>query len=167
MCACADNMQMTYMPADDMWMTCRWHPDDICHPPPEISNEVSLSCRLHVIHASSAHHLHVVCMSSARRTHETSVPRLFQVKQQRTALLKMNKPPFEYFRHLYLNSSVFARCLALNSVCAWPGYRYQQVLYFPSINFIFGLLRYGVIVLNYLYFCGKNNCVRLKVAVDV
>ena len=30
-------------------------------------------------------------MSSACRVHKTSVPRLFQVKQQRTALLKMKK----------------------------------------------------------------------------
>ena len=41
-----------------------------------------------VVCTSSAHHLHVVRMSSAHRLHETSVPRLFQVKQQRTALLK-------------------------------------------------------------------------------
>ena len=38
---------------------------------------------------SSACHLCVVHMSSAHRTHKTSVPRLFQVKQQRTALLKI------------------------------------------------------------------------------
>ena len=34
---------------------CRRRPDDVCHLPPEISNEVSLSCRLRVIRVSSAH----------------------------------------------------------------------------------------------------------------
>ena len=42
-----------------------------------------------VVRTSSAHRPRIVCTSSARRTHETSVPRLFQVKQQRTALLKI------------------------------------------------------------------------------
>ena len=41
----------------------------------------------HVIRTSSARRPRVVRTSSAGRTHETSVPRLFQVKQQRTALL--------------------------------------------------------------------------------
>ena len=44
-----------------------------------------------VVCTSSACHPRVVCMSYARRTHETSVPRLFQVKQQRTALLKIHR----------------------------------------------------------------------------
>ena len=44
-----------------------------------------------VVHTSSAHHPHVVCTSSTHHPHETSVPRLFQVKQQRTALLKIDK----------------------------------------------------------------------------
>ena len=57
-------------------MMCRRCLYYISHPPAQISNKVSLSC-----------HLHVVRMSSAYHTHETSVPRLFQVKQQRTALL--------------------------------------------------------------------------------
>ena len=83
----ADDVQMMCGWCVHVQTTCRWHthlrtmcgwcPDDICHPPAQISNEVSLSC-----------HPHVVCMSSAHRMHETSVPRLFQVKQQRTALLK-------------------------------------------------------------------------------
>ena len=84
-----------------VWMTCRWCTclrmmcgqcaDDICHPPAQISNKVSLSCHPHVVPTSSACCLHVIRTSSARCTHETSVPRLFQVKQQRTALLKNNK----------------------------------------------------------------------------
>ena len=41
--------------------TCRRHPDDICHPPAEISNEVSLSGHPHVIRTSSACRLPVVC----------------------------------------------------------------------------------------------------------
>ena len=79
--ACRLHVVCTRWPADDMRTMCTRAddvpddiPDDIC----QISNELLLSCRLHV-----------VCASSARRLHETSVPRLFQVKQQRTALLKM------------------------------------------------------------------------------
>ena len=77
----ADDMWMMYPSADVMRMmypACRQRADDICHPPAQISNEVSLSCHPHIVRTSSAH-----------RTHETSVPRLFQVKQQRTALLKI------------------------------------------------------------------------------
>ena len=48
-------------------MTCGRRPDDICHPPAEISNEVSLSCRPHVVRMSSARRLHIVCTSSATR----------------------------------------------------------------------------------------------------
>ena len=47
--------------------TCRRRPDDICHPPAEISNEVSLSCHPHVVRTSSTRHLRVVCTSSATR----------------------------------------------------------------------------------------------------
>ena len=84
----ADDVRMTYMPADDVWMTyppaddmqmmCRWCPDNICHPPAEISNEVSLSC-----------HPHVVRASSARRPPRDFNPKIFPVKEQRTALLKI------------------------------------------------------------------------------
>ena len=40
---------------------------------------------------SSAHHPHIVHTSSTHHLHETSVAKLFQVKQQRTALLKIGK----------------------------------------------------------------------------
>ena len=79
-CCCrqhVDDVHACRWHVDDMQMTCGQHAVNICHPPAEISNKVSLSC-----------HLHVVCTSSAHRLHETSVPRLFWVKQQRTALLK-------------------------------------------------------------------------------
>ena len=69
---CADDVCVCRQHADDV-PACRQCADDICHLPAQISNEVSLSCRLHIVRASYA---------------ETSVPRLFQVKQQRTALLK-------------------------------------------------------------------------------
>ena len=75
--------------ADDI-PACGRCKDDICHPPAQMSNEVSLSCRPHVVHASSA-----------RRTQETSVPRLFQVKQQRTALLKTNDLRRECLGHIH------------------------------------------------------------------
>ena len=62
----ADNMQMMYSPADDVWMTyVIWQPK-----------------------SPMKSHSRVICTSSACHLHETSVPRLFQVKQQRTALLK-------------------------------------------------------------------------------
>ena len=81
---------MTYLPANDVQMTCGRRADDIrmtyviCH----LKSPTKSHSR--VVHTSSSRRPHVVCMSSAHRTHETSVPRLFQVKQQRTALLKMN-----------------------------------------------------------------------------
>ena len=68
--------------------TCRWRVDDIwmtyviCHPK---SPTKSHSC---VIRTSSTCHLHIICMSSVCRLHETPVPKLFQVKQQNTALLR-------------------------------------------------------------------------------
>ena len=39
----------------------------------------------------SKSHSHVIRTSYARRLHETSVPRLFPVKEQRTALLKTSE----------------------------------------------------------------------------
>ena len=53
----ADDVRMTYTPAYDMQMT--YPPaddilDDICHPPAQISNEVSLLCRPHIIRMWSA-----------------------------------------------------------------------------------------------------------------
>ena len=77
MCACADDMQMMYPPADNMRMTSRQHMS---------STSPNLQWSLTLV--SSACHPCIVHMSSMHRRHETSVPRLFQVKQQRTALLK-------------------------------------------------------------------------------
>ena len=83
---------MTYMPVDNVQTMCGQRPDDICHLPAEISNEVSLSCRPHIVHMSSACHPHVICTSSAHRLHivrhEISTPKYFQSKS-RTALLKI------------------------------------------------------------------------------
>ena len=83
----ADNMRMTYMPADDMQMT--YLPADnvrmtyvICQPK---SPTKSRSC---VVRTSSAHRPHVVCASSARRPPRDFNPKIFPVKEQRTALLK-------------------------------------------------------------------------------
>ena len=74
----ADDMQMTYPPADDMQMT---------YPP---ADDMQMTYVIRQPKSPTKSHSHVICALSARRTHETSVPRLFQVKQQRTALLKMN-----------------------------------------------------------------------------
>ena len=68
---CADDVQMTY----------------VIHQP-----KSPMKSHSRVIRTSSAHHPHVICTSSTCHTHKTSVPRLFQVKQQRTALLKMKVP---------------------------------------------------------------------------
>ena len=62
---------MTYLPVDNI-------PDDICHLPAEISNKVSLSCHLHVIHTSSVRRLHVV-------RHEISTPKYFQRAENSSA----------------------------------------------------------------------------------
>ena len=56
---------MTYLPVDDIWMTY------VIRQP-----KSPMKSHSRVVHTSSACHMH-----------ETSVPRLFQVKQQRTALL--------------------------------------------------------------------------------
>ena len=77
-CACADNMQMTYLPADDVRTTCGRR-----------MSSATWNLQRSLTLVSSARRPRVVCTSSARRTHETSVPRLFQVKQQRTALLNI------------------------------------------------------------------------------
>ena len=74
----ADDMWMMYLPADDVWMTY------VIRQPKSPTKSHS-----RVICMSFMHRPHVVRASSARRMHETSVPRLFQVKQQRTALLKI------------------------------------------------------------------------------
>ena len=58
--------------------TCGRCPDDICHRPAEISNEVSLSCRPHVVR-----------VSSALRPPRDFNPEIFRVKEQRAALLKI------------------------------------------------------------------------------
>ena len=71
----ADDMRMTYSPADDVQMMSRQCPDDICHPPAKISNEVSLSCHPHIVHMSYIHHLHII-------RHEISTPKYFQSKSR-------------------------------------------------------------------------------------
>ena len=83
----ADDVCMCGQHAYDI-PACGWCVDDvrttyvICHLKSPMKSHSRVVC------TSSAHCPRVICMSSARHTHETSVPRLFQVKQQRTALLK-------------------------------------------------------------------------------
>ena len=74
-------------------MTCGRHADDVRTTYVIRHLKSPTKSHSHVIRTSSAHRPCVICTSSARRTHETSVPRLFQVKQQGTALLKLNILP--------------------------------------------------------------------------
>ena len=87
---CADDICACRQCADDIH-ACRWRADNIptcgwCSGRHMSSASRNLQWSLTLV--SSAHCPCVICMSSAHRLHETSVPRLFQVKQQRTALLK-------------------------------------------------------------------------------
>ena len=70
-------------------MTCGWCADDVRTM--YVIRHLKSPTKSHsrVIRTSSARRPHIVRTSSAGRTHETSVPRLFQVKHQRTALLKI------------------------------------------------------------------------------
>ena len=89
----ADNMRMTYPPADDMQMT--YPPADIRTMSGWHMSSASPNLQRSLTLVSSAHRhivLHVVrVIHRLHRTHETSVPRLFQVKQQRTALLHTDR----------------------------------------------------------------------------
>ena len=80
--------QMTCQHPSHLHMTCRRHADDVRMT--YVIRHLKSPTKSHsrVTHTSSARRLRVVCTSSAVRTHETSVPRLFQVKHQRTPLLK-------------------------------------------------------------------------------
>ena len=85
--------------ADDVCM-CGQHADDVPACGQRVDNvrmtyvirqpKSPTKSHSRVIRMSSTHHLHVIHASYARHTHKTSVPRLFQVKQQRAALLKSN-----------------------------------------------------------------------------
>ena len=103
----ADDMWMTYVPADDVRMT--YLPvDDVLDDIPTCGRHADDIWTTYVIHqpkSPTKSHSHVVRMSSTHRTHETSVPRLFQVKQQRTALLKMKHD--DQFFSLMLNYKHF------------------------------------------------------------
>ena len=72
---CADDVQMTYVPADNMRMT--YMPAD----------NVQMMSGWHMSSTSQNLQQSLTLVSSAHRLHETSVPRLFSVKEQRTALL--------------------------------------------------------------------------------
>ena len=79
----ADDVQMMYTPADDvqmMYPPVDDVPDDvpdyICHPPAKSP----MKSHSRVVHILSACRPNIICMSSACHLHETSVPRLFQVK---------------------------------------------------------------------------------------
>ena len=84
---CGDDVCMCGQHVDDI-PACEGRADDVRMT--YIIRHLKSPTKSHsrVVHTSSACHPRVVCMSYAHRTHETSVPRLFQVKQQRTALLK-------------------------------------------------------------------------------
>ena len=60
--SCCHPMRTTCTLLDDVWMTCRWCADDICHLPVKSCQK---SCS-HGIRTSSAHRPHIVCTSSAR-----------------------------------------------------------------------------------------------------
>ena len=82
---------MTCQHPSHLHMTCGRRADDvrttyvICH----LKSPTKSHSR--VIRTSSACRPRIVRTSSAGRMHETSVPRLFQVKHQRTALLKIRR----------------------------------------------------------------------------
>ena len=85
--------QMMCQHPSHLHMTCGWCADDvqmmyvICH------LKSPMKSHSHVICMSYTCRPCVVCTSSMGRMHETSVPRLFQVKHQRTPLLKMKTLP--------------------------------------------------------------------------
>ena len=84
----ADDVRMTYMPADDVWMM---------YPPTDnvrmtyVIRQLKSPMKSHsrVIHTSSASHPHIVRTLSACRPLQDFNPKIFPVKEQRTALLKI------------------------------------------------------------------------------
>ena len=72
--------------ADDIWMSSAHGVDDIwmssAHGADDVRMTYMWNLTPNLTLMLSVRHLHIVC-------HETSVPRLFSVKEQRTALLKM------------------------------------------------------------------------------
>ena len=62
---CADNVRMTCTLPDDVWMTCRQHPDNICCPPVKFCLKS---------------YSRVVRMSSVHRLHKILIPKKFPVK---------------------------------------------------------------------------------------
>ena len=104
---------MTYLPANDVRTMCGRHADDVRTT--YVIRHLKSPTKSHsrVVRTSSAHRPRIVCTSSARRTHETSVPRLFQVKQQRTALLKtksMSTNRLKCLSDLTLKKYLIFRC---------------------------------------------------------
>ena len=96
MCGWRVHVWMTCRWRTRLRMTCGWHLDNMSSASPNLQRSLTLvsSARHpHIVRMSSAHCPHVIRTSSTRRTHETSVPRLFQVKQQRAALLKIKDVP--------------------------------------------------------------------------
>ena len=101
MCRVGDTLQMacgrrtclrtTYMPADDVHTCGRRTGRHMSSATWNLQRSLTL--------VSSARRPCVVCTSSTRRLHETSVSRLFRVKQQRTALLKMGTQPFSKYSY--------------------------------------------------------------------
>ena len=84
----ADNVRMTYSPADDVQMTCRRH---------MLSTNRNLQRSLTLV--SSAHRPHIIHMSSACHLPRDFNPKIFPVKEQRTALIKIDHE-FSTFLHL-------------------------------------------------------------------
>ena len=127
--------RMMYPPADDVL-------DDIpdMSSASQISNEISLLC-----------YPHVVCTSSARHLHETSVPRLFQVKQQRTALLKISiYIVFTLYLGVQWAAVIINSCENNGSTTTMPTYREKK----NDVAVIKKLLK-GYRILSFSFMSGK------------
>ena len=123
-------------------MTSRWHMSSAS----EISPEISLLCHLHVIHMSSARHLHVVCT-------RLQLPKYFQLNS-RTALLKMCQPSIHQFVTGHsctmwipvaqsvetleppslFGLSLTSHKIIFYSLCAWNSQNFEQKTWFYPIR---------------------------------
>ena len=102
---CADDIHACGQHADDVADDVL---DDICHPPAKSP----MKSHSRVVCMSSTCHLHIICMLSARRLHETSSPEIFPVKQQSNSSAK-NKE-YQYGQFSVLELYFTKLCLAGN-----------------------------------------------------
>ena len=86
----ADDMQMMYMPADNV-QACRWCADDMQMMSGWHMSSTSWNLQRSLTSISSVRHPHVIRALSAHHLHATSVPRLFSVKEQNSSD-KKNSP---------------------------------------------------------------------------